>query len=216
MRAPNSNAAHITPTGFERLVQPIHEAGQCLLLFFRMLAGVRAEASQWRAILQQVYLVGTRSLVIIIISGFFVGMVLSLQAVNALEQFGAPRAGQRGQPRPRPPYPAESGLWGCPTLINNVETFANVNPITDVDRDNRLVSINFFVDPGKRVYIRRIQFVGNAGTKDEVLRREMRQMESGWLSNTAVERSQQLLRRLHRRPHRQHRCRRCHRRPRIG
>ena len=37
--------------------------------------------------------------------------------------------GKRGQPRPRPPYPAESGLWGCPTLINNVETFANVPPI---------------------------------------------------------------------------------------
>ena len=37
--------------------------------------------------------------------------------------------GRRGTPRPRPPYPAESGLWGCPTLINNVETFANVTPI---------------------------------------------------------------------------------------
>ena len=37
--------------------------------------------------------------------------------------------GRRGTPRPRPPYPAESGLWGCPTLINNVETFANVVPI---------------------------------------------------------------------------------------
>lgn len=37
--------------------------------------------------------------------------------------------GKRGLPRPRPPYPAESGLWGCPTLINNVETFANVAPI---------------------------------------------------------------------------------------
>ncbi len=34
--------------------------------------------------------------------------------------------GRRGQPRPRPPYPAEHGLWGCPTLINNVETFANI------------------------------------------------------------------------------------------
>ncbi|MHC1768609.1 MAG: NADH-quinone oxidoreductase subunit NuoF [Verrucomicrobiia bacterium] len=34
--------------------------------------------------------------------------------------------GKRGTPRPRPPFPAESGLWGCPTLINNVETFANV------------------------------------------------------------------------------------------
>jgi bidirectional [NiFe] hydrogenase diaphorase subunit len=37
--------------------------------------------------------------------------------------------GGRGQPRPRPPYPAERGLWGHPTLINNVETFANVAPI---------------------------------------------------------------------------------------
>jgi bidirectional [NiFe] hydrogenase diaphorase subunit len=37
--------------------------------------------------------------------------------------------GQRGTPRPRPPFPAASGLWGCPTLINNVETFANVPPI---------------------------------------------------------------------------------------
>lgn len=37
--------------------------------------------------------------------------------------------GKRGVPRPRPPYPAESGLWGCPTLINNVETYANIPPI---------------------------------------------------------------------------------------
>jgi bidirectional [NiFe] hydrogenase diaphorase subunit len=37
--------------------------------------------------------------------------------------------GHRGNPRPRPPYPAERGLWNCPTLINNVETFANVAPI---------------------------------------------------------------------------------------
>jgi bidirectional [NiFe] hydrogenase diaphorase subunit len=37
--------------------------------------------------------------------------------------------GKRGTPRPRPPFPAESGLWGCPTLINNVETFANVATI---------------------------------------------------------------------------------------
>lgn len=37
--------------------------------------------------------------------------------------------GGRGTPRPRPPFPAESGLWRCPTLINNVETFANIAPI---------------------------------------------------------------------------------------
>jgi bidirectional [NiFe] hydrogenase diaphorase subunit len=39
--------------------------------------------------------------------------------------------GRRGQPTPRPPYPAQSGLWGCPTLINNVETFGNVVPIIE-------------------------------------------------------------------------------------
>jgi bidirectional [NiFe] hydrogenase diaphorase subunit len=37
--------------------------------------------------------------------------------------------GRPGHPRPRPPFPAESGLWGAPTLINNVETFANIPPI---------------------------------------------------------------------------------------
>lgn len=37
--------------------------------------------------------------------------------------------GGRGNPRPRPPYPAQKGLWGCPTLINNVESFANISPI---------------------------------------------------------------------------------------
>jgi bidirectional [NiFe] hydrogenase diaphorase subunit len=37
--------------------------------------------------------------------------------------------GKRGIPRPRPPYPAEHGLWGCPTLINNVESYANITPI---------------------------------------------------------------------------------------
>jgi bidirectional [NiFe] hydrogenase diaphorase subunit len=43
--------------------------------------------------------------------------------------------GQRGLPRPRPPYPAESGLWGAPTLINNVETFANIPPIINKGGD---------------------------------------------------------------------------------
>ena len=81
-------------------------------------------------------------------------------------------------------------------LANIGYAFANVNPITDVDRDKRLVSINFFVDPGKRVYIRRIQFVGNSKTKDEVLRREMRQMEGAWFSQSAIDRSRIRMQRL--------------------
>jgi bidirectional [NiFe] hydrogenase diaphorase subunit len=43
--------------------------------------------------------------------------------------------GRRGTPKPRPPYPAESGLWGCPTLINNVETFANIATIINLGGD---------------------------------------------------------------------------------
>jgi phospholipid/cholesterol/gamma-HCH transport system permease protein len=71
------------------LIRPAVEAGQCLLFLFRMLAGVRLSLAGLQTILQQTYLIGARSLVIIMICGFFVGMVLSLQAINALEQFGA-------------------------------------------------------------------------------------------------------------------------------
>lgn len=68
---------------------PLQTTGRCVLFLLRMLAGIRPSLQQGRAVLQQVYLIGARSLVIIMICGFFVGMVLSLQAINALEQFGA-------------------------------------------------------------------------------------------------------------------------------
>ena len=67
----------------------VRQAGDCMLFLLRMLAGIRLSLSGAQAVLQQVYLVGARSLVIIMICGFFVGMVLSLQSINALEQFGA-------------------------------------------------------------------------------------------------------------------------------
>ena len=54
----------------------------------------------------------------------------------------------------------------------------------------------FFVDPGKRAYVHRINFTGNTKTRDEVLRREMRQMESSWASSTKIERSKTRLERL--------------------
>ena len=72
-----------------KILGPIAMSGQCLIFLFRMLAGIRFSAAQIRSVLQQTYLIGARSLVIIMICGFFVGMVLSLQAINALEQFGA-------------------------------------------------------------------------------------------------------------------------------
>jgi len=68
---------------------PVQDAGKCLLFLFRMLAGLRPRFDQLVSVLQQVYLIGARSLVIIMICGFFVGMVLSLQSINALQQFGA-------------------------------------------------------------------------------------------------------------------------------
>jgi outer membrane protein insertion porin family len=74
--------------------------------------------------------------------------------------------------------------------------FANVNTIPEVDEKNKEVVVTFFVDPGKRVYVRRINMTGNTSTRDEVLRREMRQMEGGWFSSSAVERSKTRLDRL--------------------
>ncbi len=74
-------------------------------------------------------------------------------------------------------------------------SFANVNSIPDINKDDKTVSITFFVDPSKRVYVRRINFSGNSKTRDEVLRREMRQQEGAWISTTQVERGKQRLQR---------------------
>jgi len=71
------------------LLAPITEMGDCALFFVRMLGGIRFERNLLISTLQQTYLIGARSLVIIMICGFFVGMVLSLQSINALQQFGA-------------------------------------------------------------------------------------------------------------------------------
>jgi len=75
-------------------------------------------------------------------------------------------------------------------------SFANVNMLPDINEADKTVAITFFVDPGKRVYVRRINMHGNSKTRDEVLRREMRQMESSWASTAKIERSKQRLERL--------------------
>ena len=74
--------------------------------------------------------------------------------------------------------------------------FANVNSIPEIEAENRSVSVTYFVDPGKRVYVRRVNMTGNSLTRDEVLRREMRQMESAWFSASQVRRSRVRLQRL--------------------
>lgn len=74
--------------------------------------------------------------------------------------------------------------------------FADVNPMPRLNRETLETEINFFIDPGKRVYVRRIEFRGNAQTKDEVLRREMRQFEGAWFSQAAIDRSKLRLQQL--------------------
>ncbi|MBL1260917.1 MAG: outer membrane protein assembly factor BamA [Thiotrichaceae bacterium] len=74
--------------------------------------------------------------------------------------------------------------------------FANINAIPEVDKENHLISLTFFVDPGRRVYVRRINISGNKGTKDEVVRREFRQMEGGWISTAQIDRSRVRVQRL--------------------
>lgn len=74
--------------------------------------------------------------------------------------------------------------------------FANVNMVPDIREADKSVAITFFVDPGKQVYVRRIGFTGNTKTRDEVLRREMRQMEAAWASSVKIERSKTRLERL--------------------
>ena len=75
-------------------------------------------------------------------------------------------------------------------------SFANVNAAPEIDEAEKAVDLTFYVDPDRRVYVRRINFKGNTKTRDEVLRREMRQMESGWISTEAIERSRVRLNRL--------------------
>jgi len=74
--------------------------------------------------------------------------------------------------------------------------FANVNSIPDINEEDKTVAVTFFIDPGKRAYVRRISFSGNTRTRDEVLRREMRQPEGGWISTQKVERGKVRLQRL--------------------
>lgn len=74
--------------------------------------------------------------------------------------------------------------------------FASVEPVPEVDEDNREVTLSYVVDPGKRAYVRRITFTGNLSTNDRTLRREMRQLEASPFSKSAVERSRVRLARL--------------------
>jgi outer membrane protein insertion porin family len=74
--------------------------------------------------------------------------------------------------------------------------FAKIDPVPTADNEHKTVALTFFIEPGNRVYVRHINFNDTTAINDETLRREMRQLEGGWLSNSAVERSKERLQRL--------------------
>jgi len=73
--------------------------------------------------------------------------------------------------------------------------FANINAIPTIDNDNLIVDFNFNIDQGKKIYVRRINIVGNDSTKDKVIRRELRQYESSWFSQEKIDLSKTRLNR---------------------
>src|SRR4029078_16776 len=81
-------------------------------------------------------------------------------------------------------------------LANIGYAFAQVTPVPSVDKETRVASVTFFINPGKRVYVRKITFKGNASTQDDVLRPEIRQLEGAWFSQAAIDRSKIRLQRL--------------------
>lgn len=81
-------------------------------------------------------------------------------------------------------------------LGNEGYAFAKVNILPEINDEKKEVDLTFFVDPGQKVYVRRINFIGNFKTHDEVLRREMRLMEGSELSDAKLERSKIRLQRL--------------------
>ena len=72
-------------------------------------------------------------------------------------------------------------------LGNEGYAFANANAIPSVDKEKRTVAFNIVIDPGRRVYVRRIDIAGNTKTRDEVVRREMRQLEGSYYDASKIQ-----------------------------
>jgi outer membrane protein insertion porin family len=100
------------------------------------------------------------------------GSIFNLQALTQSAEFMSYRLGEQGYAN------------------------AEIEPVPELNHETKETEVTFYVDPKSRVYVRRINFHGISEVDDEVLRREMRQMESSYLSNQLVERSKVLLQRL--------------------
>ena len=81
-------------------------------------------------------------------------------------------------------------------LGNDGYAFANVNAVPELDKEKATVAFTLFVDPGRRVYVNRINVAGNTKTRDEVVRREIRQMEGAYYDAEKINRSRDRLNRL--------------------
>jgi hypothetical protein len=81
-------------------------------------------------------------------------------------------------------------------LGNDGYAFANVNAAPELDKEKKLVAFTFLVDPGRKVYVNRVNIAGNTKSKDEVIRREMRQMEGAWYATDKINRSRERIERL--------------------
>ncbi|HCX33760.1 MAG TPA: outer membrane protein assembly factor BamA [Rhodocyclaceae bacterium] len=81
-------------------------------------------------------------------------------------------------------------------LGNDGYAFANVNAQPEIDKEKRQVAFTILLDPGRRVYVRRVNVAGNSRTRDEVIRREMRQMEGAWYDGALINKSRTRIDRL--------------------
>ena len=81
-------------------------------------------------------------------------------------------------------------------LGNEGYAFANANAVPDVDKEKRTVAFTIMIDPGRRVYVRRINVVGNTKTRDEVVRRELRQLEGAFYDGQKLQDSRKRVDRL--------------------
>ncbi|MBN8759315.1 MAG: outer membrane protein assembly factor BamA [Thiobacillus sp. 65-69] len=81
-------------------------------------------------------------------------------------------------------------------LGNDGYAFANVNAVPELDKDKHTVAFTLFVDPGRRVYVNRVNVAGNTRTRDEVVRREIRQMEGAYYDSQKINLSRDRLNRL--------------------
>jgi outer membrane protein insertion porin family len=126
----------------------------------------------------------------------------TVSAVNILGDLVIPEAEIRGLIKVRPGESfSRSKLQASVKDISermgvDGYAFANVNAVPDIDRAKATVAFAFYVDAGRRAYVRRINISGNARTRDEVSRRELRQLEDGWYDGARIERSKVRVRRL--------------------